>query len=344
MSAVTRLSGGVLASLCLLGGLPAGAQESPELNWAQKMFDKLDLDFGVVARGADVSYRLKLRNLYHETIHITNVSTSCGCSAARPSANSIPSGQEAYIDVSMDTQRFMRDKTSAVLVTLSEPTKNARENVRIPLKVYIRTDVVFTPGSVNFGAVDLGAAAERKLTVAYAGRNDWKIVDVLSPEPYLEATAVETSRGGGGLVNYDLVVKLKSDAPMGLLRKQLTLVTDDTSNPHVPLQVEGRIEPDILVSPSTLVLGTVTPGQTKTVNLVVRGRKPFGIEKIEGTQPLNAFRVKLPTDNKQVHVLPFTFAPAADATPADIDEQFTITVPGRPEPVTFRATAKIAGN
>lgn len=323
----------------LLLVLPATVS-AQELNWAEKMFEKLSIDFGVVARGAECKYQLKIRNLYQETIHFTNVSTSCGCSAAKPSANQILSGQEAYVEISMDTVRFMREKTSSALITLSEPTKGLVREVKIPLKVYIRTDVVFTPGSVLFGAVDVGAGAEKKISLAYAGRGNWKILQVDSPKPYLTAKAVETSRNeAGGTVNYDIVVTLAANAPAGAVRDQLTLLTNDEANPKVPLPVEARVEADIMIQPEELALGTVTAGQSKTMNLIVRGKKPFKIEKIECDRAENPFKMRLPTDEKAVHVVPLTFTAPEEA--GSVQDRFTVTIAGRPEPLTFKASGKV---
>ncbi len=316
------------------------AQAGPDLNWAEKMFEKLNLDFGIVARGAECKHQLKVRNIYQETIHLTNVSTSCGCSAAKPSANQILSGQEAYIEISMDTVRFMREKTSSALITLSEPTKGLRIEVKIPLKVYIRSDVVFTPGSVNFGAVDVGAGGERKIALAYSGRADWKIVSIKSPKQYLSATAVETSRNPAtGETKYDIVVAMATDAPAGLVKEQLTLVTDDQANPNVPLPVEARIEADITIEPAELVLGSVAAGQSLTKNLIIRGKKPFKIEKIECDRAENPFKMRLPIDEKTIHVVPLTFVAPDQA--GSVSDRFTVTIAGRPEPLTFKATGKV---
>lgn len=332
-----RICGIAVAGCFLMAA--ASATSAQELNWAQKMFEKQNIDFGVVARGADCMTRLKVTNLYQETIYFRNVSTSCGCSAAKPSQNEIASGQSAYIEISMDTKRFMRKKDSAALITLAEPTKGLIQEVRIPLSVYIRTDVVFTPGSANFGAVDQGAPAERKLTLNYAGRNDWAIMEIKSPQSYVTATAVEMSRPGNGLVNYEVVVSLSAAAPVGTVRELLTIVTNDSANPEVPLPVEARIESEFTFQPDLLALGSVPAGQSKTMNLVVRGRKPFKIEKIEASQPGETFKVRLPEVERQVHVLPFTFTAPAEA--GDIDEVFTLSIEGRKEPLTIRAKGKV---
>ena len=325
----------IVVASCLLSA-SFSTVDAQELNWAQKMFEKQSIDFGVVARGADCVTRLKVTNIYQETIYFRNVSTSCGCSAAKPSANEIPSGQEAYIEISMDTKRFMRKKESAALITLAEPTKGLIQEIRIPLAVYIRTDVVLTPGIATFGVVNQGAPAERKVSVAYAGRPNWSIKEIKSPRPYLTAKAVELARGNG-LANYEITVALAPDAPTGSVRELLTIITDDEANPDVPLPVEATVESEFTIQP--VMLGVVVAGTTKTVNLVVRGRQPFKVEKIECTKPGEAFKIVLPESERQVHVLPLTFT--APATAGEIDELFTVVIAGRAEPINFRATGRV---
>jgi len=83
----------------------------------------------------------------------------------------------------------------------------------------------------------------------------------------------------------------------------------------------------------------VAPGATKIQNVVIRGQKPFKIEGIEATTALECFKVVLPQDEKRVHVLPLKFV--APSEPVEIDELFTITIPGRDEPVTFKAQGKV---
>ena len=149
--------------------------QAQELSWAQKMFEKQKHDFGVVARGADVKYRFKLTNLYRDPVHIANIRTTCGCSAAKPSRYTFNSLEEAYIEVTMDTRKFMRRKDSNLIVTFDAPLY---AQVQIPITAYIRTDVVLEPGAFNFGAVEQGTLKQKKIVIQYAGRSDWKIKEV----------------------------------------------------------------------------------------------------------------------------------------------------------------------
>src|SRR5262245_45815601 len=49
--------------------------------WAEKMFNKTDHDFGTVARGADTVYRFEITNIYKQDMHVTGVRSSCGCTS-----------------------------------------------------------------------------------------------------------------------------------------------------------------------------------------------------------------------------------------------------------------------
>ena len=324
----------VIGWIVSLGLSSAQAQDNA---WAVKMFEKTTHDFGVVARSSDVKYRFKITNLYKPDVHIANVRTTCGCTAATPTTNTVTSRGVAYIEVTMDTRKFTRQKDSNLIVTFDQPLY---AEVRLPISAYIRTDVVLDPGGVKFGAVEQGQKAEKKIAVTYAGRDDWKISDIKVGNSHVAARFVETGRSPGR-VSYDLLVSLKPTAPVGTVRDRIILVTDDEKNLHVPVLVEARIEADITVTPSLVALGTVSPGSVVRKNIVLRGRKPFSIKTIDSKSDGKNFQVRLPETAKPVHVLPLTFT--APATEGDFTEEFTVTIVGRPEPVTFKAYGRVTG-
>lgn len=330
-------------SFCLLlvGALVSSLVFHPSVtradeNWAVKMFEKTSHDFGVVARGSDVSYRLKLKNLYREDVHIADVRTTCGCSAGEPSQTTLKSLEEAYVEIKMDTRKFMRRKDSNVIVTFDAPLY---QEVTIPITAYIRTDVVVEPGSAQFGRVDQESGGQQVLKVAYAGRQDWKIKSVKVDHEFLEATVKETARENGR-VDYDLIVDLKPGAPVGPLRHFVTLVSDDAENPNVPILVEASVKPDIEVNPAVVALGTMAPGQSKTVSIVLRGRKPFKVTSVTCRKVKDVFEVRLPSNPAPVQVIPLTIT--APQEPGTLDEELSVTIDGRPQPVTFRAYGTIA--
>jgi hypothetical protein len=309
-------------------------------DWAKAMFDSTSHDFGIVARGADVVHKFRVKNLYKEDIQISNVTTSCGCTAPQFDNTPVKTGGETYVTISMDTLKFQHLKTSTVTVQFAQPRF---AEVKIPVQVYIRSDVVLTPGSINFGALGIGAKADRSVEIAYAGRDDWKIDKVVTGDPNVQAKAVETARTGGQ-VNYRLDVSLLPTAPVGLLRKQMTLVTNDAQGNQIPVLVQARVEPDITVTPSAVQLGTVAPGTEtmRTVLLRSTNNKPFVIESVECNSNLQAFRMPpLGKEAKPLHVISLAFT--APNQLGAFTEKFIVTIEGRQNPVEFSAQGTIEG-
>src|SRR6185369_13095109 len=94
----------LLLGLSLLAWSHTARGQDPE--WAHKMFEKLEHDFGTVPSGADLKYRLKITNKYQQQVRIASVASSCGCTAAKPLKDTLASEESTYLDISMDTRKF----------------------------------------------------------------------------------------------------------------------------------------------------------------------------------------------------------------------------------------------
>jgi hypothetical protein len=287
----------LLAGVLVLASVAsASAQE-----WARKMFEATSHDFGAVARGAKVEYRFKLSNIYEEDVHISGVHSSCGCTSPQISKDTLKTYEEGAIVAVFNTRSFTGQKSATVTVNIDKPFP---AEVQLHVSGYIRSDIVVYPGEAEFGSIDQGSGAEKKLEVNYAGRNDWKIVQVKTGNPHLVASVAETQRGNGN-VSYQLQVRLKPDAPAGYFKDQITLVTNDSRSTEVPVEVEARIIAEVTLSPSSLFLGVVKPGQKVTKQLVVQAKKPFKIKAVHCDD--TSFEAKIDDASKTVHVVPITF-------------------------------------
>lgn len=273
-------------------------------DWAAKMFDSVNHDFNTVPRGAEAVHVFTITNPYDEAVRIAQVKKTCGCTAAKVDKTTLVAGEQARLEVHLDTRRFTGRKDSAVTVVFDRPQYG---QVRLRFTSYIRRDVVVEPGGVNFGTIDQGEEAQREATISYAGRSDWRIDEVECRNPYLQVDLEEASRRGGR-VAYRLKVQVKPDSPAGYFRDEIRLVTNDGSRSALPVLVEIKIQPALSVSPGSLYLGVVPAGTTVTKPVVVRAKKPFRVTKLEMTEGDDtAFSYKLPEQARAVHVIPITF-------------------------------------
>ena len=286
-----------LLSVCFFAS-PIFAQD-----WAEKMFDKMEHNFGTVARGADTVYRFEVTNLYKQTMHISGVRSSCGCTDVSIENPTIKTHEKAYIVAKFNTRTFTGRHGATITVTFASPFA---AEVQVRVHGNIRSDVVFNPGAIQFGTVDQGSAKQQQVSVSYAGRGNWQILDITNDNDYFEVELTETTRTSRQ-VAYKLLVRIKDNVPPGYIADQLTVVTNESSaeSQRIPLFVEGKVVPEISVTPENLVLGDVEAGAEVVRKVVVRGKTPFKIVDIGCGD--NCFQFKTDDQAKKVHLVEITY-------------------------------------
>lgn len=322
----------------LVWGNRAVAQDA---QWAHKMFEKLEQDFGVVPSNADLKYRIKITNNNKWTVHIAGVTPGCSCAAGKPSKDTLASGETTYLDVTMDTRRFRGLKETKLTVMFDQPIFS---QVEIRVRAFINPDLLINPGAAEFGGIAKGTDRLLRLAVAYNGRGISSIKEAVCKNPNVAAKLVEIGRAAFN-INYELHITIKGTAPLGEIREQVMLVTDDPNNRNIPVLVEARVEPDFVVNPELVNFGTLVPGERRELKVYIRSnkRQPFAIEKIESEKTAGTFETRIPKESRDMHILPLTFIAPKEA--GSVTEEFTVTIFGNPEPVTFKAYGKVvAGN
>lgn len=318
----------VLIVLAQFAVSPLSAQE-----WAEKMFNKMEHDFGTVARGAETVYRFEITNIYKQPMKILGVRSSCGCTSPTIENNTINTYEKAYLVAKFNTHTFVGLHGATLTVTFGAPFP---AEVQVRVHGNIRGDVVFTPGAIEFGKVDEGEVREQRINVSYAGRADWKIVDITNDNDYFEVEMEEAPRAFGK-VSYNLVVRLKDNVPAGFIKDQLTVVTNDrrADSQRIPLFVGGHVVPEISVTPETLVLGNVKAGEPVTRKVVVRGKKPFKILDVNCGD--NCFSFNTDDESKELHLVEITYRPGDQPGPVKVPVTITTDRPNRNAGLTVSA-------
>lgn len=281
-------------------------------DWAKDMFSETTHDFGTVARGAKVEYQFIIENKFEEDIRISACYPSCECVNPKLDKRELKTWDKAVLTAIVDTKGFYGQRD----VTITVKFEPFPAEVQLHVHAYIRSDVVVQPEQIQFGTVQLGTAAQQQVRISYAGRRDWKILQVESSNPDLEGHVIEGARVGNK-VHYDLVASLKNTAPAGYIKDYLFLVTNDRNSQtaRVPVPVEAIVSSPVSVRPNPLFLGVVQAGKSTSKPLVVSAKTaepaPFHITRVQCDDPRFSFQV--PKDAKVNHLLPVTFK-ATDET------------------------------
>jgi len=69
----------------------------------QISFDDESFNFGTIAQGEKVSHTFKFRNIGDGPLQITDVTTSCGCTASKYSLEPVAPGESGTVEVIFDS-------------------------------------------------------------------------------------------------------------------------------------------------------------------------------------------------------------------------------------------------
>jgi hypothetical protein len=270
---------------------------------ASSMFHKTSHDFGTVARAAKTEVRFEFDNPYAQPLHIRGVRASCGCTTPIVETETVPPGGRGSILARFNTGTFTGARSATLTVSIDRPTFT---EVQLHVKGYIRSDMVTNPGEVSFGTVREGQDSTASIDIDYAGRSDWKLLEVTSQDSFIAAKLEQVNRNGGR-AKYKLIVNLNGSAPSGLLQTEVMLRTNDRNLTRVPIKINANVQSDVAVSPQMMALGEIKPGDSVRQVVVVRGFQPFNIVNIDSQE----FDIKFEpsSEAKPLHTLPLTLSP-----------------------------------
>jgi len=288
----------VIAILTMVIGSMAGLANAQE--WARKMFTgELTHDFGIVAAGADTVHRFEFKNLFEEDVHVASVSTSCNCTIASIEKQDLKTWEKGGILVEFNTRSFLGQRKATITVTIDRPYY---AEVQLIVRGNIRGNVAFEPGSIQFGDVKQGNAAEKKINVMHRGNNAWQITDVKTTFDMnqIKVGLAERYRGNGQ-VNYEMVVQLQNNVPAGYVQGELFIETNEGQSLRYPLAFNGRIVPALELSPSILTLGPMAPGEVIERKILLKSETPFRVTSIQCSD--DCLQMEVPKEPKKLHMV-----------------------------------------
>lgn len=305
----------VLAFLLTAGFVfssPVYGQQSDA--WALKMFTKLGTErsynFGNLALHAEAEHRFIFENIYKEDVEILSAQSNCGCTKVSVTKKVVKSREKAEIIARVDTSGKVHKGKRKVTITVHFNRPKQAE-VQLQIQAFIRSDVVFSPGNVEFGGVAQGRQVNKKVYLEYHGGDpNWNLLHLNWTHPGIMPVAKLVS-SANGIKTYEVTVTLKDSAEPGYLSDLVQFISNDGENQSIFIPVHAQVLAPLTAKPSYFQLGIVHPGEEVSKNLVIRGSTPFKIEKISSTDS----RLKFLTANQKsaVHVIPVTFS-AGDST------------------------------
>lgn len=148
-----------------------------------------------------------------------------------------------------------------------------------PVEIAHRVKLEAAPGTLDFQNVLTGAAAERSVTIRNTGSGLLEIHHLSLPAPFVALTQTPLAVAAGGQAQVRIL--FAPDRAQSFAGT-LSLRSNDAAQPSLDIGLRGsgviRDVPEMTLSATSLDFGTVTPGQTKDLPLLILNRGPAVLE------------------------------------------------------------------
>ena len=193
-------------------------------------------DFGFIPRGAKVTHNFLLKNVGNDTLKITNVRKSCGCTAAPLRKTVLPPGDTTMLEVTFNSGSYQGQVSKAVYVESNDPIEPFLDisflaNVSIPAKL-----LSFDPFFVKFDTLhSLPAKAVIKIVNMDSQTVSFSIAE--QPYSYINLKARKKKLAPGK--ETEIEVTMAKAPPAGEFGTSFTVVCDDELKSRFSIPISG---------------------------------------------------------------------------------------------------------
>jgi len=259
--------------------------EEPATNGPKIECDSLVHDFGTMTQYATAEHVFKFRNAGNETLKISKVHATCGCTAVMLSEKEIPPGKTAELNVVFKSQTYSGNVSKRVTVYSNDPV---RKNLKFTIKAKVVANLVCNPRHLEFGRVIPGDPPKLAVKLFSPSGKKFQIDSVKSSLDFVKAEIVpgETDPAGERAVE----VTIKGTPPPGGFEGSLIINAEVGKKTPVSVSVSGYIRARTEVIPPKLFFGVVRPGEHPQRQVVVTANAWEGL-KIEKVEAPDGFTV-----------------------------------------------------
>jgi hypothetical protein len=225
-------------------------------------------DLGQVPQGQEYKHKFVVQNIGNSQLEIRQVVPSCQCAAAMPERNRLEPSEETYVEVSLRTLTYTGNLHKTVTIQSNDATK---PQVQLQIRAEVMPPYYVVPATLELGSFSKAEASKRVPFKIIISRGSTVTIKGMTPTSELLKLEAEGSweEAADGTKSKTYYVQYAKGAPVGLLRESIWIDTDLAVKPRINLVAVGSVEGEVTVSPATLNLGRVKPGDSVTTPFIV---------------------------------------------------------------------------
>jgi hypothetical protein len=197
------------------------------------------IDWGIVKpKDHPLNAEIELKNTGSDTLVITHVQPTCGCTNAPLTKNILAPGESTSMIITLSISSYQGEIQKSIRIFSNDPKNSVLE---LTLKANIKRDIFVTPSSfVSFTDIRVGETSNQTLTL-----NNNSDMDVIVNIGSISPANIRLNLKDGQIIkkkeSYPLVITF-SPSEVGVLKGKILLLTNNPDYPDVPIFLFGDIK------------------------------------------------------------------------------------------------------
>lgn len=199
----------------------AAPAQGPRIRLVEERFD-----FGTVPQGQKVQHTFRFRNEGSGPLVISDVTTSCGCTATILTDRTLAPGEEGAVQTEFDSEKYADRIQIRINVFSNDP---ARQVATAYLEGKVDAALRVSPSEVEIGPLRSGSEGRGSFRVASAaGHGKFRVLGFESTSGLVVAGPARevAPRPGQEDAAFEVPVRVLAQAPYGSLWDRVTVRTD----------------------------------------------------------------------------------------------------------------------
>ncbi|MHC4321301.1 MAG: DUF1573 domain-containing protein [Planctomycetota bacterium] len=247
----------------------SGNDENSDINTSIQhptiFFNNPDFNFGKIYKDQKVEHIYTFENRGKDILKIKKVKTSCGCTAAILTSDTIPPGETGEIKATFSSGSASGNIKKNITVSSNDPDT---PNYLLTISGEIIKDLIINPENIDFGSISSGEVTSKTITIKSQTEPDFKIKKIKPSKPFIDATIVGEKNG-----EYIIKIALKHNPVIGRFSGGIFLETNSKIESKVNIPFFGEIAGDINTYPRKIYFGSVVKGTEMSQRLYVKVNK-----------------------------------------------------------------------
>lgn len=156
-------------------------------------FEHTTYDFGSIAKGARVTHNYWFENSGSDTLVITRIKPTCGCTSTRLKGIVVSPGERSSIDIVFDSEKFNGRVTKSLKIECNDPV-NPYLDLRFKAVINNPLQIMeYSPLQVDFQNVPAGTKGKATINLTNVDTTESKIIIIEKPSVSFIKTELENN-------------------------------------------------------------------------------------------------------------------------------------------------------